>query len=84
MQALAAAFSLLLSLPALAGEYVVRDACPTYRVTREAGVVTVRCATGKPTYRLPGVCGGGPVEYWMRGGSLWLWCRGQPRPRDAM
>lgn len=73
-----------LALPALAGEYVVRDACPAYRVARGAGVVTVRCATRGPVYRLPGICGGGPVEYWMRGGNLWLWCRGQPRPRAAM
>ncbi len=82
MRLLAAAFSLA-ALPALAGSYVARDACPTYRVTREAGVVTVRCVTGKPVYRLPGMCGGGLVEYWMRGGELWIWCKGQPRPSAA-
>ncbi len=83
MRTLAAAALCSLAASAIAGEYVVRDACPAYSLARAGGDVLVRCVTGKPAYRIVGMCRGGPVEYWMRGGQLWIWCKGQPRPSAA-
>lgn len=85
LRALAVAFSCA-ALPALAGQYVVRDQCPAYTVGRDradSSVVVVRCTVGTTLYRLPGFCAPGPVDWWQRNGRLWLWCRGQPRPVDA-
>ena len=66
--------------------YTLTDKCKSYVVSRDKvdrSKVIVSCTDQKRKYELVDFCKGKQVDFWQKGGKIWLWCKGDPKPQEA-